>query len=205
MRLIKGKDGEKLLTIYFKKTNFCFLVLSKTQVYLLIYVYCSPSDVALLWHQQKSFRFSLYQETASLPALLKEFGSRAWIQTAQAFLDTGWTGWAVLFTGSTSLQSGLDLQHRNVLEQPNWCGCHTPVCLMELGNKMVPANLKTAHGAVGAICGLWGMGNSSELSKELSALPTKSITGSSGFTAGAAELIPAPAHPTWIITCWSTG
>lgn len=125
-------------------------------------MYSNSSDVVLLWHQQKSIWFSLSQEAASLPALLKEFGSRAWIQTAaQAFLNTGSAGWAVLFTGSTSLQSGLDLQHRNILEEPKWFGCHIPVCLMELVNKMVPS--KPWDNSRGSGGHLWAVRNGKQL------------------------------------------
>lgn len=204
MRLIKGKDGEKLLTVYFEKQRFCFLVLSKTQVYLLISVYCSSRDVVLLWHQQKLIRFSLYSETASVPALLKESGSWAEIQTAQALLNTGNAGLEILFTGRTSLQSGLDLQHRNVLEEPKWLGCHIPVCLMELVNKMVPANLETTQGAGEGH--LWAVRNGKQLWAQERAVSTPhKVSNRQQLHCWSSRADTNSAHPTWIITCWSTG
>lgn len=70
-----------------------------------------------------------------------------------------------------------------------------PVNKMVLGWYNVLVNLETTSGAAGAIRGLQGMGNSSELGAEPPALPIKSITGSS-FAAGAAQLVAAPARPT---------
>lgn len=107
-------------------------------------------------------------------------------------------------------QELLLLQKKKYLQQPKWLGYLLSVCPMDTVNEIalgccnLPVTLNRTYRAVEAFCGLQGIGNNSELGEELSALPIKSISSSS-CTAGAVQLTPAPAHPTWVITHWNAG